>query len=183
MTVERARDEVSASSAGGAPFLLAYGATMLVTAALALVLPRNVAALVAIFQGGVALPAAFWLERRMRVRPASPDNPLNQLSAQLAMSQVVALPATIVAYSLDPDVVPVVLAAIGGGHFLPYAWLHRSQAYAVLAGVVSLGSFALQVVLRDAAFVVILVFVGIVYLVAAPLVYRRAAQLVAAATA
>jgi hypothetical protein len=182
-TVDDARDEVSASSSGGAPFLVAYGATMVACALLALVLPRTAIALVAMFQGSVALPAAFWLERRLRVRPASPENPLKPLSVQLAMSQVVALPAVIVTYSLDPDMVPVVLAAIGGGHFLPYAWLHRTNAYAALATAVALGAFALQVLLRDAAFPVILAYVGVAYWVAAPIVYRRAARLVAAAAA
>lgn len=179
--LDSARDEISASSSGGAPFLIAYGTTMLGCAALSLVLPRDVVALIAIFQGGVALPAAFWLERRLRVRPVSPDNPLTPLSIQLAMSQVVALPAVIVADSLDPDYVPVVLAAIGGGHFLPYTWLHRAQAYATLAVAVSLGGFAIQLALHTQAFPVILAYIGICYWIAAPTVFRLARRLAAAA--
>jgi hypothetical protein len=175
--LDAAFDEVSASSAGGAPFLLAYGATFFISALLSFGLPLPTAALVVMFQGGVALPLAFWLERRMGTRRMAADNPLRPLSAQLAMSQALSLPALIIVYSLNPAVVPAVLAAIGGMHFLPYAWLHRTRAYAVLAGAVSVGAFVLQVVLRAAAFPYILFYVAAVYWIAAPVVYRHARKL------
>ena len=63
--LHHALNEVSASSAGGAPFLIAYGATFIITGTLSFLLPRPTAALIAMFQGGVALPLAFWLEGRM----------------------------------------------------------------------------------------------------------------------
>lgn len=173
----RALAEVSASSAGGAPFLAAFGATFLITALLAFVLPRPTVALIAMFQGGLALPAALWLERRLGWRRMAPDNPLRALSGQLAMSQSLALPAWIVAYSLNPGAVPLVMAATGAAHFLPYAWLHRTRLYAVLAGALSLGSFALQLTLKAEAFPYVLLFVAGAYWIAAPLVYRHAARL------
>lgn len=177
-TLDRALDEVSASSAGGAPFLIAYGGTFVVTAILSFFIPVGTAALIAMFQGGVALPLAFWLERRLGWRPMAPDNPLRSLSVQLAMTQVLSLPAVIIAYSLNPVVVPAVLAAIGGGHFLPYAWLHRTQLYAVLGVVIAAGAFVIQLLLRAAAFPYILLFVGVIYWIMAPLVYKHAARIV-----
>lgn len=63
--LEFARDEVSASSAGGAPFLIAFGGTILVCAVAAFFLPVKQAALLVMFQGSVALPLAFVLERKM----------------------------------------------------------------------------------------------------------------------
>ena len=130
------------------------------------------------FQGSAALPLAFWLERRLGSRPMGRDNPLRPLSVQLAMTQVVALPAVIVAYNLSPVTVPAVLAAIGGGHFLPYAWLHRTQLYAALGVAIAIGAFVLQVLLRSAAFPYILLYVAAVYWLMAPLVYRHAARIV-----
>ena len=173
----RAQDEVSASSAGGAPFLIAYGGTLLVTGILYYFLPLSTVALIAIFQGSVALPIAFWLERQLGWQPRSADNPLQSLSVQMAMSQVLALPATIIPYSLNPAVVPPLLAAVGRGHFLPYAGLHRTRAYVVLAVLVSLGSFALQLVLGASAFPYILFFMALVYAFIAPIVYRNAVAL------
>lgn len=176
--IRYALHEVSASSAGGAPFLIAYGATFLITGLLSFILPRSSAALIAMFQGGVALPIAFWLERKMGSMRMSPTNPLRTLSGQLAMAQALGLPALIVVYSLNPGGVPVVLAALGGVHFFPYAWLHRTRAYLALGGTISIGAFILQVLLGSAAFSVILTFVGLVYGIAAPYLYRHAARLV-----
>lgn len=173
-----AQHDVSASSAGGAPFLIAFGLTLAASAALYFFVPLETAALIAMFQGGAGMPLAFWLERRMGAGPMAADNPLRPLSVQLAMSQVVALPAVIVAFNLSAVTVPVVLAAIGGGHFLPYAWLHRTRLYLVLGAAVSVGAFAIQVALRSAAFPYVLLYIALVYWLMAPLVYRRAAQLV-----
>lgn len=175
--LDRARDDVSASSAGGAPFLISFGCTLFATAIISFFVPVRTAAFVAIFQGGVALPAAFLLERRMGTGPMAPDNPLRSLSIQMAMSQVVALPAVIIAFSLEPATVPAALAAIGGGHFLPYAWLQRTRVYVALGAAVSIGAFVLQAILGAAAFPWILIYMSLTYGVAAPAVYGNAMRL------
>ena len=169
---------VSASSAGGAPFLIAYGLTFFLTAILSLLLPRPTSALIAMFQGGAALPLAFWLERRMGSERLAADNPLRTLAGQMAVSQALGLPALIVTYSLNPAAVPVVLASLGGVHFLPYAWLHRTRLYIALGVAISIGAFALQLLLGAAAFSYILLYVAAVYAIAAPLVYRHATSVV-----
>lgn len=176
-----ALDEVSASSAGGAPFLLCYGITFTLTGVLAFFLPREVSALIAMFQGGVALPIALWLERRMGTARMSDDNPLKQLSAMLAMSQGLAIPFLIVVYSTDPGQIPVTMAGLGGVHFLPYAWLHRTRIYSFLAGAVALGAFALVLGLQGQSYSVILLWVGVCYLIAAPLVMGHARSVQTAA--
>ena len=176
--LEHAFNEVSASSAGGAPFLMAYGATFFVTAILSFFLSREVTALVAMFQGGLALPAAFWLERRMGSQRMAADNPLRQLSVQMAMSQALGLPLLIMVYSINPGGIPLALASLGGVHFMPYAWLHRTQIYVTFAFAVSLGAFAIQILLGKNAFSFILLYVALIYWVIAPLVYRSAARLV-----
>ena len=172
-----AMNEVSASSAGGSPFLIAYGATFFITGIFSFFLSEQIAALLAMFQGGIALPFAFWLERKMGGGRMAADNPLRSLSALLAVSQALALPALIVAYSLNPRSIPIIMAALGGVHFLPYAWLHRTRTYAILAVSVSLGAFLLQLVLQSAAFSIILLYVGVAYWIAAPFIYRSAARL------
>jgi hypothetical protein len=178
-----ALDNVSASSAGGAPFLIAYGTTFLITAILSYFLPRSTVALIAMFQGGLALPGSFLLEKRMAFRPRDPQNPLNELSGQIAMSQTFGLPALIVAYSLDPGAIPVVLASLGGVHFFPYAWLHRTRAYMALGGIIAVGAFVLQIVFGADAFHYNLFLVAIAYWVAVPLVYGNAKKLVEGAAA
>lgn len=179
-TFKAALDDVTASSAGGAPFLIGYGTTFLVSAILAFFLPRETAALVVMFQGALALPAAFWLERRMGSKRMEADNPLKELSGYIAMSQGLALPALIVVYSANPGAIPVVMAGLGGVHFLPYVWLQRSKAYLSLGLTLSLGSFALQVLLGGGAFTYILLLVSVSYWVAAFKIYQDAKKLLAA---
>lgn len=87
----------------------------------------------------------------------------------------------IIAYNLNPVTVPAVLAGFGGVHFVPYAWLHRTRAYLFLGAAVALGAFAILVFLQSAEFSITLPYVGVVYWIAAPLVYRNAADLVRAA--
>jgi hypothetical protein len=176
--LNKAFDEVSASSMGGAPFLIAYGATFFITAILSFFIPRPAAALIAMFQGGIALPLAFWLERKMGSRQMASDNLLRSLSIQMAMSQALGLPALILVYSLNPGGIPLALASLGGVHFLPYAWLHRTRIYVYFAVAVSIGAFAIQVWLAARAFSFILLYVAVVYWIATPLVYKHAARLV-----
>ena len=175
--LNRARHDIVTSSAGGAPFLICFGATIALSALIWPLLPVKIAALVVMFQGNLALPAAFWLERRMGWTTMAPDNPLKSLSIQLAMSQIVAFPAVIVAYDLSPASVPVVLASIAGGHFLPYSWLQRTPVYIALAIAVSAGALAIQVALGAAAPAWILLFMSACYWIGAAAIYRAARRL------
>ena len=172
-----ALNEISASSSGGAPFLICYGVTFVITGMLAFFLPRETSALIAMFQGAVALPAALWLERRMSKARTSPNNPLHKLSALMAVSQALALPFLIVFYNINPGQIPVVMAGLGGVHFLPYGWLHRTRVYIVLGIVVAIGSFGLVLWLQTAAYAYILLLVGVAYWFAAPFVYKNAKRL------
>lgn len=178
--LEDARREVSASSAGGAPFLISFGATLLLCAIAAFFLPRRTAALAVMFQGGLALPAAFLLERRMGWGAMAKDNPLRSLSIQFAMSQIVAFPIVVAMFSLNPGGVPLAMASIAGGHFLPYAWLQRTNVYVWLAVAVSAGALVLQIAIGRNAFPFILFHMTACYWIAAPLVHRAARRLTAA---
>ncbi|MCB0036317.1 MAG: hypothetical protein KDE51_19935 [Anaerolineales bacterium] len=169
--------EVSASSVGGAPFLIAYGITFAFTAVLSYLLPREITALVAMFQGAAALPVAFWLERRMGHGRMSAENPLKSLSGQLAVSQALAIPLLIVAYSVEPGLIPLSLASLGGMHLLPYAWLHRTKIYIFLAVVLAVGALGLQFMFGAAAFHYILFGIAVTYGLTAVLVYGHARRL------
>ena len=170
--VDRARDEVTASSAGGAPFLIAFGTTILLTALASFALPVRMAALVLLFQGNIALPLAWLLQRRMATASLSRDNPLRVLSIQVAMSQIVALPAVLIVYSFAPWAVPAAFAAVGAGHFVPYAWLQRTPVYIGLAIAISVGSSLITAVLRDRAFAPVLLFMSACYAISATLILR-----------
>jgi hypothetical protein len=111
----------------------------------------------------------------------APDNPLRPLSGLMAMSQALGLPLLIVLYALNPGGIPLGLAALGGVHFLPYAWLHRTRIYTAFAFIIALGAFALQIFLGSGAYTVILFFTAAAYWITSPLVYRHANRLIKSA--
>jgi hypothetical protein len=177
-TLDSARAEVSAASSGGVPFLIAFACTLGLTGIAAFWIDVRTIALITLFQGNVALPLAFWLERRMSDVRMANDNPLKPLSIQLAMSQILALPAVLLVYQFAPAAVPAAMAGVGAAHFLPYAWLQRTRLYIVLGVAASVGPFALTILLRGAAAPWVLLYLSGAYLVAAAFIYRRARGLV-----
>ncbi len=176
-TVDRARSSASATAAQGSAWFFAFAATLTAALIVSFFLPLEQAVLVVLFQGGVALPLAFALEKRLGTGPMQADHPLRSLSVQLAMVQIVALPAVIMMYTVNPALVPATFAAIGGAHFLPYVWLHRSKVYLVVALVVSLGSWAIMIAGGDSAFRWVLVLWPLTYLVAGIVLLRKQRQL------
>lgn len=137
------RDEARTANRGGVSFLCAHGVASLVAGALTFALPVETAALIFMFQGMVAFPASLLLERALGYRMVGGDNSLQPLFIQVASIQLLALPAVIVVYSLEPLYTPVAFAAVGGAHFLPYTWLQRTRIYAVLAAVVAIAPYLL----------------------------------------
>ena len=168
-TLEQVRRSASDSSAVGAPWLIAFGLSVTVVAVLSFVLDTRTTALVTLFQGGVALPVAFTLERRMGTGTLSKDHPLWPLAMQMMFVQIVALPAVIMLFPGHPELVPAAFAAVAGAHFLPYAWLHRTPVYIGLALALSLGSWVLAGVFGDAPHRAVLVWWAACYVTAAAL--------------
>lgn len=145
-TTDSERDESRLANHGGSAFLLVHGITWVVAAALTFILPLKIAALVYLCQGFVALPASLLVERLLGYRTLSAkENSLVTLFVLIAAAQGLALPASIVTFTLDPRYLPVVFAATNGGHFLPYSWLYRTRAYVFLAVAAAFGPFALLV--------------------------------------
>lgn len=172
-TVDEARRSASATAAQGSAWFFAFATTLTIAFVLSLFLPLDIAVLVVLFQGGVALPLAFALEARVGTGPMAKDHPLRSLSVQLAMVQIVALPAVIMMYTVSPALVPATFASIGGAHFLPYVWLHRSRVYLFVALVVSIGSWAIMLIGGDEAYRAVLVLWPLTYLVAGVVLLKK----------
>ena len=89
----------------------------------------------------------------------------------LAFSPAVAIPAVIIAYIKIPLYMPSVVAALLGGHFLPYAWLYQTDVYLVLGVVVAAAPGLLMWILGERGFAMGPFLVGGALIVAAALVY------------
>ncbi len=160
-------NDVAASSHRGAAFLIAFGTTWIVCGLLAYSLPAAGLALAVMFQGAVALPMAFGLQKLLGFPAGHPENPLTSLSVYLAMTQTVAIPAAVLTYVQTPTLVPAVFAAIVGAHFLPYAWLQQTRVYIALSVSVSLGSWLIMAILGGEGYRIVPWFVGASLLVGA----------------
>lgn len=140
---------LAAQNRSGVAFLGAYGVTWLVCALLWSRAREERAALVTLFQGVVALPAALLISALiggMRDRPVS--GLVTQLSVLVASSQLLALPLLVVLFTRRKYTAIPVLFALGGAlHFLPYAWLYRTPVYLAMSVVIALG--VALVCLRD----------------------------------
>ena len=158
------RDEVRLGGRGGSAFLLAFGTTWTIAGVSTLLLPTDTAALVFLFQDAVGTPLAFALEKLLGYPAVSRDNSLTPLLILVATSQLPILLAAVVVYTLDPLGVPVAMAAIVGGHFLPYGWIHKTGLYVVMGVLVAVVPYVLYVLLDDASFYLVGFFVGIVLL-------------------
>lgn len=168
------RDEVRLNGRGGVAFLLAFGTTWTLAGVSTLFLTTDTAALVFLFQGAVGTPLAFALEKLLGYPPVSQDNSLTPLLILVATSQLPILLAAVVVYTLDPAGVPVAMAAIVGGHFLPYAWIHKSAIYVVMGVLVAVMPYALYVLLDDASFYLVGFFVGVALLGSSFMLRRNA---------
>src|SRR5690606_12451330 len=75
------------------------------------------------------VPLALALRHVLGFPPYGPENPLNQLGLSFAFVPAVAIPAAFIAYVKHPIYLPSVMAAVVGGHFLPYSWLYQTYVY------------------------------------------------------
>lgn len=139
------------SSLAGFPILIVFAFAWIAAGALSYWVPRDVAPWAYLFLGIPAMPIAIALERRLGYLPAATPDPLLPLTLQILFVQVVAFPAILIVWDAAPAYVPVALAAIVGGHFLPFQWVYRTKIYGVLGVVVAVGPFVLAVIFGQKA--------------------------------
>lgn len=134
------------ASRAGAPFLLVFGCAWVAAAVLDRFVGAETAPWIYLFIGVPAAPIAIALDRRWASQPMARTDPLLPLCLRLLFVQVLAFPATLLAWEGSPRFVAVAQAAIVGAHLLPFQWIYRARFYVVLAFVVALGPYTLALV-------------------------------------
>lgn len=166
-----AHAEVVAATRSGFAFLFSNGLGWLAVGVVALRWSVARTATILIFMGFVTMPLALALRGLLGFPDHNPDNPLNQLALLVALTPTVAIPAVIVAYLKYPVYLPAVMAALLGGHFLPYTWIYQTRIYLVLGISVAIVPSVLMLILRERGFALGPLFVGAALLIGALLVY------------
>jgi hypothetical protein len=105
----------------------------LAVAALAHWLPYRSAVILSFFATGAVFPLGAALTRLAGGDLFAKSAVLTPLGLLLAAVQLFYRPIIILVWIQAPEWTFYVMAVLFGSHFLPYAWLYRSPAYAVLS--------------------------------------------------
>jgi hypothetical protein len=100
------------------------------------------------FLTGPVFPVGVLLTRLAGGDLFSKSPGLTPLGILLAALQAFFWPIIALVYALSPEWTPWAMAILFGSHFLPYAWLHRSRAYAFLSASVAISLTALALATR-----------------------------------
>lgn len=131
-------DALATANRQGFGFLIGFGLSWLVAAAVWSRFGDRLGAVAALLQSIIATPLSLGLTA-VAAPAERPDDPImNELSIYLAAGQILALPLVLVLlmraqYSTGVAVLAVVTAV----HFVPYTWLYRTPIYVVVAVAVA----------------------------------------------
>lgn len=117
--------------------------------------------------GGMLLPLALGLSKLFKTTWKIPNNPLQPLGLWLNFAQLFYFPFLIFVLLKHPDYFVMTYAIITGAHFFPYAWYYNSIAYAIFAGVISVGSLLISLQIPAERMYITGIFMAICLLVLA----------------
>ncbi len=185
-SLDRLRLELSVKAKNGLDFILA---ALLVWAGIAVVwaLPYSLGrrGLLTFCVGALTLPLARLLSGPLRTTWTLPHNPLQPLGLWLNFAQLFYFPLLMFIYGRYPQHFIMAYGIITGAHFFPYAWFYKSPAFALLAGLISVGCLLLGLRLPAGQLYLIPAFMTAALALLAGLLWRsyRQNQLAYAASA
>lgn len=121
--------------------------------------------------GGAMLPLAFGLSKVFKTTWKVEHNPLDPLGLWFNFAQLFYFPFLIFFLLKWPDYFLMGYVIITGAHFFPYAWYYQESGYAILAGVIPIGSLLIALLMPVSQFYLIGVFMVICLLVLAAWLY------------
>lgn len=148
-SLDKLRHQLSVESKNGIDFTLAGTVIWAIVAFIWTIdtEPYNKSIFVFI-AGGPLLPLAFLLSKIVKSNWKIKDNPLQPLGLWLNLAQLFYFPVLIFILIKYPDYFLMTYAIITGAHFFPYAWFYKTIWYAIFAGLVSIGSLLLTLLLK-----------------------------------
>ncbi len=96
--------------------------------------------------GSVMLPLALLISKIIKTTWTIKENPLQPLGLWLNFAQLFYFPFLVFTLIKSPDYFVMVYAIITGAHFFPYAWFYKTSLFAIFAGLISLGSLIIGLV-------------------------------------
>ncbi|MBL7856340.1 MAG: hypothetical protein JNM57_01525 [Cyclobacteriaceae bacterium] len=116
--------------------------------------------------GGPMLPLALILSKVLKTTWKVRDNPLQPLGLWLNFAQLFYFPILVFVLIKSPEYFVLCYVIITGAHFFPYAWYYNVKAFAIMAGVIAVGSIliALKVEAQDTYLIPVFMVVSLAIL-------------------
>ncbi len=121
--------------------------------------------------GGLMLPLAILLSKVLKTNWTIKSNPLQPLGLWLNFAQLFYFPILIFVLLKLPDYFVMVYAIITGAHFFPYAWLYKANAYAIMAGIISIGALLIALNITTEKMYVVSLFTSFSLIILTILLY------------
>lgn len=96
--------------------------------------------------GSGTIPLALLFSRIFKTRWKVENNPLEPLGLWLNFAQLFYFPFLVFILLKFPVYFAMTYAIITGAHFFPYAWYYKTNAYSVMAGVISVGAMIIGII-------------------------------------
>jgi len=151
-TVDYYRLELSVKAKNGVNFI---AAATLVWAAITVIwtlpYPAQSKGILTFMVGPLMLPIAWVFSKVLNTAWKVDNNPIEPLGLLLNFAQLFYFPILIFIYMKYPQQMVLVYVVITGAHFFPYGWYYKTNAYAVMAGVTTIGALVLSLIFKDEA--------------------------------
>ncbi len=169
---DKLRLEVSVEAKNGLDFILAASVTWLVISFI-WTLPYSSynKSVLTFISSGLLLPLAFLLSKVLKTTWIIESNPLQPLGLWLNFAQLFYFPVLIFLLLKMPDYFVMGLAIITGAHFLPYAWFYKTNSYAIMAGIISVGALLIALNVTPENMYIVPLFTSFSLIVLAVLLY------------
>ncbi len=123
--------------------------------------------------GGVMMPLAILFSKLLKTEWTIKSNPLQPLGLWLNFAQLFYFPFLVFILVKMPDHFVMVYVIITGAHFFPYAWFFKSVAYAIAAGVISVGAMLMGLFLSQENYYLIPLFLSVSLLILAASLFKN----------
>jgi len=162
------RLELSVRAKNGIDFILAASLVWIaITYVWTLPYPSYNKSIITFMVGGVMMPLAILFSKLLKTEWTIKLNPLQPLGLWLNFAQLFYFPFLVFVLIKMPDHFVMVYVIITGAHFFPYAWFFKSVAYAIAAGVISVGALLLGLFLTLENYYLIPLFLSVSLLILA----------------
>jgi hypothetical protein len=140
-------------------------------------LPERTGLVVCFFATGAVFPLGALITRLAGGDLFAKSTTLTPLGLQLAAVQLFYWPIIVLVFRQAPAWTPFAMAVLFGSHFLPYWWLYRSRAYALLAVLTTVASTVAVLIAHGPLFTNIPLIAATCYTVACVALAREVASL------